>query len=46
MNFTGTVTANFMMYSTLGLLIVSQQLLLIGGGMKPLAAGALTLGYR
>lgn len=45
MNFTGTVTANFMMYSTLGLLIVSQQLLVSGGGMKPLAAGALTLGY-
>jgi len=45
MNFTGTVTANFMMNSTLGLLIVSQQLLLIGGGLKPLAAGALTLGY-
>lgn len=45
MNFTGTVTANFMMNSTLGLLIVSQQLLQIGGGMKPLEAGALTLGY-
>lgn len=45
MNFTGTVTANFMINSTLGLLIVSQQLLQIGGGMAPLTAGALTLGY-
>ncbi|XVX19357.1 MFS transporter [Actinomycetota bacterium] len=45
MSFTGTVTANFAMNSTLGLLIVSHQLLLIGGNMRPLAAGALTLGY-
>lgn len=45
MNFTGAVAANFMINCTLGLLIVSQQLLQLGGGMKPLAAGALTLGY-
>lgn len=45
MNFTGTVVANFAINCCLGLLIVSQQLLLIGGNMKPLAAGALTLGY-
>ena len=45
MNFTGTVSANFMLNCCIGLLIVSQQLLQIGGGMKPLAAGALTLGY-
>lgn len=45
MNFTGTVTANFMLNSTLGLLIISQQLLQVGGGMKPLEAGAFTLGY-
>lgn len=45
MNFTGTVTANFLLNGTLGLLIVSQQLLQIGGNMEPLAAGALTLGY-
>ncbi len=45
MNFTGTVAANFAINATLGLLIVSQQLLQIGGGMEPLTAGALTLGY-
>ncbi|MCD6639903.1 MAG: MFS transporter [Nocardioides sp.] len=45
MFFTGTVAANFMINSTLGLLIVSQQLLQLGGDMEPLAAGALTLGY-
>lgn len=45
MNFTGTVAANFMLNSTLGLLIVSQQLLQVGGGMPALRAGLLTLGY-
>ena len=45
MNFTGAVAANFMLNCTLGTLIVSQQLLQIGGNMVPLAAGALTLGY-
>lgn len=45
MNFTGTVAANFLLNGTLGLLIVSQQLLQIGGNMKALEAGVLTLGY-
>lgn len=35
MNFTGTAAANFMLNCTLGLLIVSQQLLQIGGNVKP-----------
>jgi DHA2 family multidrug resistance protein-like MFS transporter len=45
MNFTGTVAANFAMNSTLGLLIVSQQLLARDERMGALMAGALTLGY-
>ncbi|MDO5681729.1 MAG: MFS transporter [Propionibacteriaceae bacterium] len=45
MNFTGTVTANFALNSTLGLLIVSQQLLARDDRVGPLQAGAMTLGY-
>ncbi|WP_432558940.1 MFS transporter [Granulicoccus sp. GXG6511] len=45
MNFTGTVAANFAMNSTLGLLIVSQQLLARDDRLDTLRAGALTLGY-
>ncbi len=45
MNFTGTVAANFAINSTLGLLIVSQQLLARDERVGPLMAGALTLGY-
>lgn len=45
MTFTGTVAANFAVNSTLGLLIVSQQLLARDERVGPLLAGALTLGY-
>lgn len=45
MNFTGTVAANFAVNSTLGLLIVSQQLLGGDDRIGPLMAGALSLGY-
>ncbi|MDO5500211.1 MAG: MFS transporter [Propionibacteriaceae bacterium] len=46
MNFTGTVAANFALNSTLGLLIVSQQLLGRDDRLDTLRAGALTLGYQ
>lgn len=45
MNFTGTVAANFALNSTLGLLIVSQQLLGGDNRIGPLMAGAMSLGY-
>lgn len=43
--FTGATLSNFLLNGTIGLLIVTQQLLQIGGGMKASDAGLLTLGY-
>jgi DHA2 family multidrug resistance protein-like MFS transporter len=43
--FTGATLSNFLLNGTIGLLIVTQQLLQIGGGLKASDAGLLTLGY-
>lgn len=43
--FTGATVSNFLLNGTIGLLIVSQQLLQIGGGLKASDAGLLTVGY-
>ncbi|WP_369045569.1 MFS transporter [Sinomonas sp. P10A9] len=43
--FTGATISNFLLNGTIGLLIVTQQLLQIGGGMKASDAGLLTIGY-
>lgn len=43
--FTGATLANFMVNSGIGLVMVSQQLLIIGGRMTAQAAGLVTLGY-
>jgi DHA2 family multidrug resistance protein-like MFS transporter len=45
MTFTGATLSNFLLNGTIGLLIVSQQLLQVGGNMKASQAGLLTLGY-
>lgn len=44
-SFTGAVLANFICNSGIGLIMVTQQLLQIGGGMSSQEAGLLTLGY-
>jgi DHA2 family multidrug resistance protein-like MFS transporter len=43
--FTGATISNFLLNGTIGLLIVTQQLLQIAGGMKASDAGLLTIGY-
>lgn len=43
--FSGATLANFLLNTSIGMLIVTQQLLQVAGGMKPLDAGLLTLGY-
>lgn len=43
--FTGAVIANFLLNTAIGMLIVTQQLLQLAGGLTPLAAGLHTLGY-
>ena len=45
MTFTGATISNFLLNGAIGLLIVSQQLLQLGGNMKASEAGLLTLGY-
>lgn len=45
MTFTGATLSNFLLNGTIGLLIVSQQLLQVGGSLKASEAGLLTLGY-
>jgi DHA2 family multidrug resistance protein-like MFS transporter len=45
LTFTGATLSNFLLNGTIGLLIVSQQLLQLGGNMKASEAGLLTLGY-
>jgi DHA2 family multidrug resistance protein-like MFS transporter len=45
MTFTGATLSNFLLNGTIGLLIVSQQLLQLGGNLKASEAGLLTLGY-
>lgn len=45
MTFTGATLSNFLLNGTIGLLIVSQQLLQVGGNLKASEAGLLTLGY-
>ncbi|WP_430297511.1 MFS transporter [Sinomonas sp. B1-1] len=43
--FTGATISNFLLNGTIGLLIVTQQLLQLAGGMKASDAGLLTIGY-
>lgn len=43
--FTGATISNFMLNGVAGMLIVSLQLLQIGGGLSASGAGLLTLGY-
>ncbi|WP_422933027.1 MFS transporter [Sinomonas sp. P47F7] len=43
--FTGATISNFLLNGAIGLLIVTQQLLQIAGGMKASEAGLLTIGY-
>jgi DHA2 family multidrug resistance protein-like MFS transporter len=43
--FTGATISNFLLNGTIGMLIVTQQLFQIGGGLKASDAGLLTLGY-
>lgn len=43
--FTGATISNFLLNATIGMLIVTQQLFQIGGGLKASDAGLLTLGY-
>lgn len=43
--FSGATLANFLLNTAIGMLIVTQQLLQLAGGMKPFDAGLLTLGY-
>ncbi|MCD6639902.1 MAG: MFS transporter [Nocardioides sp.] len=43
--FTGATISNFLLNGTIGLLIVTQQLLQLGGNMSASEAGLLTLGY-
>ncbi len=43
--FTGATISNFLLNGTIGMLIVTQQLFQIGGGLKASEAGLLTLGY-
>ncbi|SDB80009.1 MFS transporter, DHA2 family, multidrug resistance protein [Raineyella antarctica] len=43
--FTGATISNFILNASIGMLIVSQQLLQLGGRMSASQAGLLTLGY-
>ncbi len=45
MTFTGATISNFMLNGTAGMLIVSLQLLQVGGNLPAREAGLLTLGY-
>lgn len=45
MTFTGATISNFLLNGAIGLLIVSQQLLQLGGNLKASEAGLLTLGF-
>ncbi|GAB3271854.1 multidrug efflux MFS transporter NorB [Sinomonas notoginsengisoli] len=43
--FTGATLSNFLLNGNIGMLLVTQQLLQLAGGMKASDAGLLTLGY-
>ncbi|MDR6620166.1 MFS transporter [Sinomonas atrocyanea] len=43
--FTGATVSNFLLNGNIGMLLVTQQLLQLAGGMKASDAGLLTLGY-